>query len=190
MIGDFQSASFATVSVVMIAVAAAAPPSSDKAAAAAPTPGRSFSIGSCSPISPVEHTAMSVAERPRTSATFSAVAWVFWKPSGPVQAFAPPELSTTASTRPSRSTCRDQWIGAAATRLVVKTAAAVRCGPSLTTRARSGFPEAFNPAVTPAARKPSGVVTLMVLLLGRSGLLSRAGRGRCSLTVPLHRPFP
>ena len=43
-------------------------------------------------------------DRPRRrapSATYSAVAWVSWKPAGPVQALAPPELRTTASTRPS-----------------------------------------------------------------------------------------
>ena len=66
------------------------------------TPASSLSIGSRSPISPVEQTATSPArdaEQPRRPC--SAVAWVSWKPSGPVQALAPPELSTTRATPPS-----------------------------------------------------------------------------------------
>ena len=46
------------------------------------------------------------SRRVSTAAVCSAVAWVSWKPSGPVQALAPPELSTTARTAPSRTTCR------------------------------------------------------------------------------------
>lgn len=59
---------------------------------------------------------------------------------------------------------RDQTTGAATTRLVVKTPAAVRSGPSLTTRARSGRPDSLRPAATPEARKPLAAVTLMVRL--------------------------
>lgn len=47
-------------------------------------------------MSPVEATATSPAPMSSTSATFSAVACVSWKPLGPVQALAPPELRTTA----------------------------------------------------------------------------------------------
>ncbi|BAS12998.1 hypothetical protein AHiyo8_13010 [Arthrobacter sp. Hiyo8] len=151
-----KTASFATLSVVMIAVAAAGPPFSESSANAASMPGMILSIGSCSPISPVEQTTTSEAEIPSTAATFSAVACVFWNPCGPVQALAPPEFRTTASTRPSERTWRDQCTGAAATRFEVKTAAAAFRGPSLTTRARSGFPDALMPALTPAARNPWG----------------------------------
>ena len=99
-------------------------------------------------------------------ALFAAVVCVFWNPWGPVQALAPPELRITASTRPSLTTSRDQCTGAAATRLDVKTAAAALDGPSLTTRATSGLPEALSPAVTPAARNPCGAVILTVRLPG------------------------
>ena len=78
---------------------------------------------------PVEATATSPAPCPRTSATFSAVACVSWKPLGPVQALAPPELRTTAETWPPFSTCSDQSTGAAFTRLEVKTPAAAQAGP-------------------------------------------------------------
>ncbi|CAM5304120.1 hypothetical protein SABIM44S_05382 [Streptomyces abikoensis] len=87
-----------TVSVVLIAMAALSPPCTDSAAAAFSIPGSNRSIGSRTPISPVEATATSPALWPRTSAAFSAVACVSWKPSGPVHAFAPPEFSTTAET--------------------------------------------------------------------------------------------
>ena len=73
---------------------------------------------------PVEQTTTSPAETPSTSATCSAVRWVSEKPWAPVQALAPPELSTTASARPSVTTWRDHVTGAASTRFDVKTAAA------------------------------------------------------------------
>src|SRR3954447_2388603 len=150
-----------TESVVMIARAASSPPSSASPFTAAVTPGSSLSIGSRTPISPVEATATSIAPMPSSAARCSAVAWVSWKPSGPVQALAPPEFSTTARSRPDRSTCRLHWTGAAGKRLVVKTAAPASSGPSLTTTATSSAPLDFSPAGTPAARKPCGAVTLM-----------------------------
>ena len=185
-----KTACLDTESVVMIAVAAAGPPSASNSAAATPIAGTSLSIGSCSPIRPVEQTKMSVAEAPSASAVFSAVVWVFWKPCGPVQALAPPELRITASTRPSLMTSRDQCTGAAATRLEVKTAAAALLGPSLTTRARSGFPEALRPALTPAARNPLGAVMLTVRLPAGRGRRFPPGRGRCSWTARRRRRSP
>ena len=110
------------------------------------------------------------------AARCSAVAWVSWNPSGPVQALAPPELSTTARTRPPLTTWRVQVTGAACTRLEVKTAAAARDGPSFRTTATSGWPDCFSPAATPAARKPRGAVTLKGTLRVRSGQPSPAGR--------------
>ena len=151
---------FGTVSVVMIASAAAAPPSGPRAAAAARTPASRRSIGSRSPISPVEHTATSPAPQPSRSATSSAVEWVSGNPAGPVQALAPPELRSTAARAPSLSTCCDHSTGAALTRFRVNTPAADRSGPSLTTSATSADPEALSPAATPAARNPMGSVTL------------------------------
>ena len=180
-----------TESVVMIAVAAASWPCGVSEATAAATPGRSRSIGSRSPMSPVEHTATSPAEIARRSATCSAVRCVSRKPGDPVQALAPPELSTTASTRPSVTTCLDHVTGAASTRLLVKTAAAAWSGPSLTTSARSGRPLALRPAVTPAARNPRGRLTVWVVM-GRlrrgEGQWSRAGPARGWRTGSRHRP--
>src|SRR3954451_6497132 len=153
---------FGTLSVVMIARAASGPPSSDSALAAAVTPAVSLSMGSRTPISPVLATATSMAPRPSSAAACSAVAWVSWKPSGPVQALAPPELRTTTRARSPASTCRLHSTGAAWKRLVVKTAAAASSGPSLTTTATSGAPEDLRPAATPAAENPAGAVTLTV----------------------------
>ena len=86
----------ATVSVVMMAVAAACPPATDAEAAAASTPTSSRCIGSRSPISPVEQTAISPGCTESSLARCSAVCSVSAYPPGPVQALAPPELSTTA----------------------------------------------------------------------------------------------
>src|SRR3954462_2622315 len=152
---------FGTLSVVMIARAASGPPSSASALAAAVTPAVSLSIGSRTPMRPVLATATSMAPRPSSAAACSAVAWVSWKPSGPVQALAPPELRTTARARSPASTCRLHSTGAAGKRLVVKTAVPASSGPSLTTTATSSAPLDFSPAGTPAARKPCGAVTLM-----------------------------
>ncbi|CPU65139.1 Uncharacterised protein [Mycobacteroides abscessus] len=117
-------------------------------------------MGSRTPMRPVEQTSTSPADVASTSATCSAVRCVSAKPSGPVHAFAPPELSTTAVARPSRTAWRVQATGAANTRFVVRTAAATSSGPSLTTSATSRAPVDLSPAATPAARKPCGVVTV------------------------------
>ena len=180
-----------TVSVVLIAMAAFSPPCGESSAAARSMPGRSLSIGSRMPMSPVEATATSPALCPSsTSATFSAVAWVSWKPLGPVQALAPPELRTTALTSPPLSTCSDHRTGAALTRLEVKTPAAARRGPVLTTRARSGLPFCLIPAAMPAAVNPFAAVTLTAQLRSSSGPGSLRTPGRCSCSAPRRRRCP
>lgn len=171
----------ATVSVVMIAVAAARPPSVDNAAAAVSTPASSASIGTGWPITPVDATTTSPEEMPSTSPTFSAVSCTCTKPSGPVQTFAEPELSTTAETTPSLTTCRDHTTGCPTTRLVVNTPAPTCAGPSFTTRARSGRPEGLSPATTPDARNPAGAVTPGDV----PGLVPTRASARWSVTVPL-----
>ena len=72
-------------------------------------PASTRSIGNRSPMSPVEQMAtsigpVSVPQSDRAAATASALAWVSAKPSGPVQALAPPEFSSTARNRPVRNT--------------------------------------------------------------------------------------
>ena len=94
-----------------------------RAAAAAGMPASSSGIGNRSPIRPVEQTATSSTGQSSAAAVSSAIRAASAMPGSPVQAFAPPELSTTARRVPS-ATCRDQRTGAAWTRLLVKTAAA------------------------------------------------------------------
>ncbi len=188
-----------TVSVVLIAMAAFSPPCGVSWATALSMPGRSLSMGSGRPIRPVEATATVPAPCPpvssypallRESAAFSAVAWVSWKPWGPVQALAPPELSTTAVTSPLLSTCSDQRTGAALTRLEVKTPAAAQRGPSLTTTARSGPPLSLIPTAMPAAENPCAAVTLTVRLRSWKDLCPREARGRCSCSAGRLRRCP
>ncbi len=71
-----RTASFGTVSVVLMASAAAAPPALSAAAAALSTAGSSRSIGSRCPIRPVEQTAISAAGQPAGPASRCAVSWV------------------------------------------------------------------------------------------------------------------
>src|SRR5437763_6230792 len=146
-----------------MASAAASPPAREASATAASAPASRDPIGRRSPISPVEQMAISPADSPSAAARRSALVWVSVKPSGPVQAFAPPELSSTARTRPPRTTCCVHSTGAAFTLLAVNTAATARDGPSLTTTATSRAPDGLSPAATPAARNPSGAVTLTCL---------------------------
>ncbi len=120
-----------TVSVVMMARAASSPPVRPPAISCtiSVTPASTLSIGSRSPIRPVEHTAtsmgpVSVPHSDSAAATASAVAWVSWKPAGPVQALAPPEFRITARNRPVVSTCWLHSTGAALTWLRVNTPAA------------------------------------------------------------------
>ena len=90
----------------MIACAASPPPSGDSAATACVDAGEQ--LVHRQPLADQAGRAdrdVGRAEQPSSSATCSAVAWVSGKPAGPVQALAPPELSTTASTRPSVTTC-------------------------------------------------------------------------------------
>ena len=63
-----RKAIFTTVSVVRIASAACTPSLREASATAASTPGSSLSIGSRSPIRPVEQTAISPAESSRAAA--------------------------------------------------------------------------------------------------------------------------
>ena len=81
-------------------------------------------------------------------------------------ALAPPEFRTTARTDAvldDRLTPEHRL--RLAPGLAVKTLAASKVGPSLTTSATSLAPVDFRPATTPAARKPAGVVMLMARFL-------------------------
>src|ERR1700730_860886 len=117
-------------------------------------------MGRRPPMRAVEHPGIAPAESLSAAASRSALWWVSVKPRGPVQAFAPPELSRTARTRPPLTTCSGHSTGAACPGLAVITPAAAREGPSFSTTATSRSPDGFRPAATPAARKPSGAVTL------------------------------
>src|SRR5580704_9055213 len=110
-------------------------------------------------MTPVEATSTCSAGQPTSRAVSDAMSLAAAIPSSPVQALAQPLLATIARARPpERARCsRETRTGAACALLVVKTAAAV-AGTSDTTSARSR-PLALMPALTPAARKPCGVVT-------------------------------
>ena len=87
----------------MIARDAASPPSALSSAMPFSVPSSTLARKTSSPVPmrPVEQIRMSPALTPSSSAAFSAVWCVVWKPNEPVKQFAPPELSTIASTTPS-----------------------------------------------------------------------------------------
>ena len=132
--------------------AASPPPSTERAAIAGVGAGEEL-VGGRWPMSPVEQTPLAGADLERGTDVLGGAVGVE-EPSGPVHAFAPPELRITARTAPALRTCCDHRTGAGLTRLRVKTPAAAASGPSLTTSATSMAPLDFSPATTPAARKP------------------------------------
>ena len=154
------AASLGNGSVVMIARAAIAPWSAPRAPKATGNPPRILSIGSATPMTPVDATRTCSAGQWTSRAVSAAMSRAACMPSSPVHAFAQPLLTMTARAMPpERARCsRDTTTGAASARLVVNTAAAC-AGPSQTSSARSSPPLALMPALTPAARKPRGVVT-------------------------------
>ena len=91
---------------------------------------------------------------------------------GRCRRWRPPELRTTASTRPSATTWRDQTTGAASTRLLVKTAAAWWSGPSLTTSARSGCAARLEPGGDAGGAEAGG---LTVAAHGATPAIGQAG---------------
>ena len=147
-----------TVSVVRIACAASSPPVGLKAAAARDAPARMRAIGSVTPITPVEHTSTSRSSIPSAPATAAAISRASAIPCSPVQALAQPLLMATARAWPAATRSRSSCTGAAATRLVVKTAATA-AGVSETSNAKSLRFGYLIAASTPAARKPRAAVT-------------------------------
>ena len=115
--------SLANVSLVMMACAARLLPSAVSAAGRAPMLASIFSIGSCTPMRPVEQTMTCRALIPSAFPAASAMRLAFSIPTRPVQAFALPALATIARTSPPRRCIIETRTGAAFTRFVVKVAA-------------------------------------------------------------------
>src|SRR6266446_5389738 len=118
---------------------------------------RIFSIGSCTPITPVEQTKSSCGASSIRRAASSFVRCATLSPCGPVAQLALPALTTTARMRPldSRRFFFESTTGAATTRFCVKTAAA-EAGTSLEISARSSAPVFFKPQAVAAKRNPLG----------------------------------
>jgi hypothetical protein len=114
------------------------------------------SIGSGTPMTPVDITSTSVSATPSSAAVAEASRAVCSSPCG-VHTLALPALITIARARPSaacRSVSRQEG---ALTRLVVVTTA-VEASASVATSARSSRPEGFTPLATPPARTPPTAV--------------------------------
>jgi hypothetical protein len=144
----------------MIARAADGPPSRDSAEAAAMIPRVTTWGSSDTPMTPVDATITSSASHPSARAVSAAMSRATCSPCVPVHAFAHPLLTTIARARPPLAArcSREMVTGAAAARLVVKTAAAAASRSQATT-ARSGAPLALIPHATPAAVNPAGAQT-------------------------------
>src|SRR5581483_7372508 len=151
---SFVAAILGWVSVVRMAVAKSARPSGASLLTACAIPARYFSRSYKRPMTPVEAGATSAASHPRASARQAAESSASFMPVLPVKQFAEPELTATARSRPARTRSWAMITGAALTRLVVKTPAAV-AGASATMIPRSLRSGSLrSPAATPAKRKP------------------------------------
>ena len=118
-------------------------------------PATTSSIGSWVPITPVDATSTCEDGTPSAAPASATIVQALSRPAVPVQALAEPELVTIARARPPWIWARLTVTGAATTRLVVNTPAAV-AGRSETSRVRSDLPLRFMPqAATPAAN-PAG----------------------------------
>ena len=115
-----SAAVFGCVSVVMMAWLAALPPSAESLLMASLTPTSSLSIGSGTPMTPVEATTTSCGVQPSASAAISCVALASFSPCSPVQALAQPALATMACAVPVATTAFEAKTGAAATAFCVK----------------------------------------------------------------------
>ena len=114
-------------------------------------PASTRSIGSGTPITPVEQTSTS-SPAPVSSPVSAAIRSASARPCAPVATFALPLETTTARAVPlAARRSRHSSTGAPAARLRVNTPAAV-AGPSATTSATSGRPGGLDPARR--ARRP------------------------------------
>ena len=147
----------ACLSVVRMAAAkcsaALASPPPGRAPAAAAMPGSILSMGRCTPMSPVEHTATRSTGSRRWLAVSSRILAASASPCLPVQALAFPALTTTARRWAQSLVSRVSRTGAAAAALLVNVAAET-AACSVSSRARSSSPRFLTPLATPAARNP------------------------------------
>ena len=130
------------------------------ASTARSTPARSVSMGSRSPMRPVEPTTTSPAEIPSACADLlgRGVRVLEAVGAGADVRAAGVEDDRAARRRPRRPAATRPR-ARPTTRLVVNTAAPTCSGPSLTTSARSGRPDGLEPGGDAGARKPAAAVT-------------------------------
>ena len=139
-----------------MASAKSSPPPAASPAPAARSPASTRSIGSGTPITPVEPTATCAGSRPVSSAASSCIRAASRRPAAPVAALALPELTATARSAARSQRSRQSSTGAAWVPERVKRAALVASGESQASSATSRSPLGLMPAATPAARNPAG----------------------------------
>ena len=128
-ISNSTATSLGKVSLVMIASAACRLPWLFAAAGNSAMEVSIFSIGSGTPMRPVEQTMTWRDRNPRALAVASAMRLAFSMPATPVQALAFPAFAMMARASPDRRCIIDTRTGAALTRFVVNVpATTVSCG--------------------------------------------------------------
>ena len=149
---DVESA-FGWLSVVMIARAPISG-SPDSSVAIPRRPASIFSIGSGTPITPVELTRTRSAVVPHSAAAAAAMRRAFATPAAPVATLLTLLFTTMARSRPALMVSRPSMTGAPGNWFRVKSAAAA-ASRSLTKSARS-LSAGLSPQLRLAQRKPCG----------------------------------
>src|SRR3989338_3187660 len=186
-----RAAIFTKRSVVQMAVAASTNECADTRRAALLMPVLIFSMGSGTPISPVEEGSTSPGSIRRRRAASRHMASASLSPLAPVQALALPLFITTAWIFPPLSRFTPARTAGDLTALVVKSAAAV-AGRSETISARSFFLLFLMPQATPANLKP-GILMLAIdveIKIEDRGLRMEDRDPRSSIFNPQRRHFP
>jgi hypothetical protein len=157
---------FGLVSVVIIAFAKSSPADAeaDNFSTAFLIPLAIFFIGSCLPIMPVDATSTLCGLVSICLAVSAHIFIALLIPTRPVQAFALPELTTTAEIS-ALFMCFLLTITAADTILLVVKAAAAFASLGQTSIAKSVLPDFLIPQYSPAAKNPFGDVIVLFATL-------------------------
>ena len=179
---------FDRVSLVMMASAAWAawPAVEPSRAAASMMPARTLSIGSVTPMRPVEPTRTEPCGKASACSVKRAISRASFRPCLPVQALALPELTTTAWARPFFTRSTQTFTGAAQTWLVVNMPATV-AGTSETMSARSRFLPLSEPLPVPRRLMSQKTPAAAKALRGDDGTWDLS---QFSFHLSSRRPYP
>ena len=177
-------ACLSSASVVRIARAKSVSPSGRSACVAATMPCMTAPMGSGTPITPVDATAIALSSpTPLASAAAPCILAAFSNPGRPVAALALPALTTMPRIPSSVQRSRQSSTGADWVPERVKRAALVVAGAPDMSSPRSRSPLGLIPQATPAARKPRGSPPAVSVMLSGTSIQREEKNERVAVTA-------